>query len=183
MTDLLSALKNFGGLFGKGIVIESFIEYYGDDLVAQLKQILDNAGIKPEDIREYVLNDRALPIPPQAFAAMKGLEDYLITIEEARIFEFLAKARPDLAAELINLGDLGAEWVARFKYFIIDSVKASRKGAVSEDQEPLQEPLEKPQKPKMKRVTCSECEESFTMTEEEVNKLTSCPSCGAPTNT
>lgn len=172
MTNMLGAFKNMGSLVGKGFLIECFLEYYGDELVAQIKKILDDSGLTAADIPEFVMGDKALPIPPQAFVKMKGLEDYFETLEPARIFEWLAKARPDLANELIKLDELGAEYIVRFKYFMIDSIKASEvtppEGATGEPEpEILPPPMEE---------VCESCGASFSVTEEE-SEITECPNC------
>jgi rubrerythrin len=142
MTDLVSAIKGLGGKFGKGMVVELFLQWYEDELVDQFKQILDGAGVTSESIKDYVLNNVALPIPPEAFAKMKGIEDYLTTIEESRIFTWLYQARPDLGQTLMEMGDAGAEYVVRFKLFVIDSIKNSRKESV--EPEKAEEAPEKP---------------------------------------
>ena len=170
---LLNSFKTMGSLVGKGFLIECFLEYYGDEFVAQVKKILDDSGITAADIPEFVMNNRALPIPPQAFVSMKGLEDYFETIEPARIFEWLAKARPDLANELVKLNELGAEYAVRFKYFMIDSIKASEAPPPEEAKEET-EP-ETPPPPPMEEV-CESCGASFTVTEEE-SEVTECPNC------
>ena len=193
MTDLLHAVKSMAGTMGKGLLIECFLEWHGDELIAQLKDILDKSGITAESIPDYVLNNKALPIPGEAFTAMRGLEDYLEQIDPGRVFEWIHKARPDLAEALIELGDPGAEYIVRFKMFMIDSIKASAPSpepeapAESESQnegvESPDEGVESPEEPavpemKIKRVTCELCGESWNATEEEAAKTTECPHCG-----
>lgn len=179
---MFNAFKNMGSLIGKGFLIECFLEYYGDEMVAQIRKLLDDSGITAADMPDFIMNNRALPIPPQAFVKMKGLEDYFETLEPARIFEWLAKARPDLANELVKLDELGAEYIVRFKYFMIDSIRASEAAPPEEAKEatPLEEAKEEtetetaPTSPMEK--LCESCGASFTVTEEE-SEITECPNC------
>ena len=97
MTNLLGALKNLGGTMAKGLVIECFLQWHEDELVEQIKNMLDKSGVTAEDIPDFVLNNKALPIPDEAFSALKGLEDYLVKVDPGRIFQWIQKARPDLA--------------------------------------------------------------------------------------
>ena len=195
MTDLLHAVKSMAGTMGKGLLIECFLEWHGDELIAQLKDILDKSGITAESIPDYVLNNKALPIPGEAFTAMRGLEDYLEQIDPGRVFEWIHKARPDLAEALIELGDPGAEYIVRFKMFMIDSIKASApspepeapaevaEGDTGDEEE--ESPADTPPSPepgipemRIKRITCELCGESWNATEEEAAKTTECPHCG-----
>ena len=195
MTNLLVALKNLGGTMGKGLLIECFLEWYGDELIAQIKDMLDQSGITAEDIPDFVLNNKALPIPDQAFSALKGLEDYLEQVDPARIFEWIQKARPDLAIALIALDDAGAEYIVRFKMFMIDSIKAvapssqpeqptqqaeGAEDAKDEEGESETDTTEEPAVPEMtvKKITCEECGGTWNATEEEAAKATECPFCG-----
>ena len=187
MTNMLNAVKKMGGTMGKGMLIECFLEWYGDELVNQIKDMLDQSGITAETIPEYVLNNKALPIPDEAFSAMKGLEDYLEQVDPARIFEWIQKARPDLAIALINLDDAGAEYIVRFKMFMIGSIRAApstpvEEGSDGDESQPdtPPSPSDEPTVPEMKvkRITCEECGESWNATEEEAAKTTECPHCG-----
>ncbi|HUV56719.1 MAG TPA: hypothetical protein VMV84_05735 [Dehalococcoidales bacterium] len=182
MTDLLEALKSVGGKVGKGLAIELFLEYYEKDMISQLKDMLDQSGIIAEDIPEIVRENKALPIPQVAFQNMKGLEDYLVTLNPARIFEWLTKARPDLGLALASLDDAGAEYVVRFKSFFIDSIRAAPLKEVPPPTPDSSEEVPEKTVATQLRVTCSECGEAFMTTRQEIDSLKQCPNCGAPAN-
>jgi hypothetical protein len=158
MTDLLSKLKGFGGMFGKGMVIEMFLQYFEKDMIAQFKEMLDKSEITEADIEGYVTQGVALPIPREAFEQMKGIEDYLETIEETRIFEWLYAARPDLAEKLSTLGDAGVAYIFKFKRFIIDSVRAV---PGKEETEPVPDKPEESPNPPEETAEDEETEQAF----------------------
>ena len=91
----MEVFKSFGGKLGKGIAVELYLDYFNDQIVAELAKALQ--GLRPEDIPELVHSRKALPIRPDSFRKMKGFEGYLATIKPERIFGWLSEARPDLA--------------------------------------------------------------------------------------
>lgn len=201
MTGFLGGAKKLGSRTGKGFLIEMYMEYYPQEVAKRLKIMLDTAGITREDVRRFVVDNQALPIPEKAFVNMQGLEDYLATIKPGRVFKWLLEARPDLAEELINLGDVGAEYIVKLKKFIIDSIKAldlppgekeeeakhvtpeqeEESGQQAVRQEGLQRVEESSQDPlKTKKVTCTNCGYERLGTPEEAESWSqeACPNCG-----
>ena len=140
----------------------------------------------------------ALPIPPTFFEFLQGFEDFLDNFEPERLFQWIAEANPLIAAAIMDQGKDGADYMVRFKQFVIDSVKA-----LEPQEEPLEEPATdeatpepagkteessvtkqppaKPQvKPGHKLLTCDKCKEPFTVTDEEAKNIKECPLCGEP---
>lgn len=204
--DILATLKKLGGKMGKGFAIECYLQFYGNDFIGMVKKLFDDAGIKPDDIAGFVNGNQALPIPESAFYELVGLEDYLETIDEERIFEWIHQARPDLAMALMAEGDAGAEYVVKFKKFMIGSINEAAKNLAGQQikpdvkqatkvPEPTKGAAESPEPEteaepetvpgpsdgmQLKKVTCNDCGESWTTTAEEYERTTECPFCGAP---
>ncbi|MCK5235866.1 MAG: hypothetical protein KAR06_02680 [Deltaproteobacteria bacterium] len=203
MTDLIAAFqktKAFGGKLGKRVLIELYIDTYKEELIAKLRMAL--GYIKPEDVPKFVKGHEALPIPPKLFSALKGYEGYLETVSPERIFNWIAEARPEIGQALLDLGEECVIYIANFKAFIIDSIKAAPdKEAVStteeqppaadskgqeekpqakEEGQPQTEEREKPQVQKV-WVHCTSCDERWEVPQDEVESIKECPFCGEPT--
>lgn len=174
MTGIFEGLKVLGKKLLEGAAIETFIEYYYDQIILVIREILKD--IKPEDIPTIVREKIALPIPPEIITSLKGLEGYLETMDEKRLGSWINDANPEIADALMALGDEGAEYVVRLKGFIIDSIK---------DTSPVQEEAETeeehaPEDLQMIRVTCKECNEVLVLPKKEAEALEECQNCGAP---
>ena len=188
---LIGGLKGIGGRLGRAIVFETYLETHHDFLIAAFKAALGH--IRPADVPSYVQGNMALPIPEEAFRQMSGLEDCLERIEPHRIAEWINEARPEIFLALAELGDEGAEYIVRFKQFIIASVKAAGKQPEEGEKEEATPPDESKEAtpssqksqvepPHSFRVNCDECNESWMVTQEELADLKTCPFCDAPSN-
>lgn len=178
MIDLLTGFKALANTFkglAKGTIIELFIDYYHDDLIMSFRLALSH--IKPKEVPDFVRNGKALPIPPQFFEELKGLEDYLEKIEPQRLFKWINEASPEIGEALMELGDDGAEYMVKLKSFIIDSIRALPSLAEEEGVEKEAE-TEMPSASEHVRLTCDECGQSWIATEEEAAATTECPFCG-----
>ncbi len=197
ISSALNRIKSFGGELGKGLAIEAYIGFNKDELISKFRVAL--SLINPKDVPKFVKGQKALPIPTQFFASLKGLEGYLKTVSPERIFEWIEEASPDIAKALMKLGDEGALYMVQFKTFIIDSIKAvpdntSQNLTVPADQESTTEELPPPDqgettqvnegdKPQagMVRLRCTSCGEPIIVPKEEVASIKACPYCGEPT--
>ena len=152
--DLKAAAKEF--------FIDTYLEFYGDQVVDILKQLL--APLSPKQLKEFVTDGTAPPIPDAAIKRLKGYEDYIELIKPEEVFQWLAKARPDLAETLVSLGDVGAEYVVKLQKFLLDSIRS-----------PEQVPTKQTGKIKL---TCEQCEKEWELPKDEAEKVTECPFCG-----
>ncbi len=196
--DIVQGLKTLGGGLAKGLVIEGYIAYYENDLIEHLRRILNKAKITADDIPEFVQNNRALPIPREAFGQLKGLEDYIETMDPKRLYKWLTLARPDLGLALAALDDEGAEYMARLRYFFVDSIRTAplpKEGSPPPKEKPTPSLPEGDQSPpdtdvseqlpdreQKFSVTCNECGNTFFLTKEQIANLKECPECGEPAN-
>ena len=137
ISSALKRIKSFGGEFAKGLAIETYISFNKEDLISKFRVAL--SLIKPEDVPKFVKGQKALPIPTQFYISMKGLEDYLETVNPERIFEWISEANPDIAKALMDLGDEGAQYMVQFKAFIIDSIKAASDSKEATTEKPQDE--------------------------------------------
>lgn len=195
---LAGKYKNVGARMAKGIMVEYFIDINHDEIVARLKAVL--MFVRPKDVKRYIEEKEALPIPPAVFKYLAGFEDWIKGLEPERLFAFIQEASPEIAAAIMEMGDAGAEYMVQFKQFILDNVKAlsgkedipDTVEEIIQERAPKQEPLKakfagdtkdipsQPRTPEKKLVTCEECKESWEATPEEVLALTECPFCHAP---
>lgn len=180
--------------FGRGLGLHMFIVFFEDTIVQGFKQYLGQFDV--EAIRAHVAAEMPLPMHPNAFSELKGLENELGKIEPGLIFEFLAKARPDLAEALEQMGDVGAEYIVALKQHIIENVRnapsspepaptsavsaPSTKEAKAVSEEVTSPPAPAPISAPLKRCTCEDCGQSWEMTEESIAHLQACPFCGSP---
>lgn len=162
--------------FFKQFGFRAAMEVFHDELVDFCRRVLED--IKPKDMTRFVKGGEALPIPPEAFANLKGFEDLLEQITSQEIFGLLYEARPDIGDALAEFGDEGLVYVRKFRRFIIDSARAARVLAVEETKE--EEVATEPKPVPKKKVTCDDCGKSFEATAEESASLEECPHCGAP---
>ena len=121
LTSLAKTYKTIGGKFLKGTAVELFIDTYHDEIVRMLAEGL--ALIPPENIPKIIHDKLALPIPPAFFEYLKGFEDYLDGFDPGRLFELISEANPLIAAAIIDQGEEGANYMVRFKAFVLDSVR------------------------------------------------------------
>lgn len=152
--DLKAAAKEF--------FIDIYLEFYSDEVIDILRKFL--ARVTPEHLKQFVADGTALPIPDAAIKRLKGYEDYIEIIKWEEVFQWLAKARPDLAETLLSLEDEGTEYVVKLQKFLLDSIK-----------NPEQAPTKQTG---MVALTCESCGEKWELPKDEAEKVTVCPFCG-----
>lgn len=152
--DLKAAAKEF--------FIDTYLVFYDAEVVAILKQFL--APLSPKQLEQFVADGTAPPIPDAAIKRLKGYEDYIELIKPEEVFQWLAKARPDLAETLVSLGDAGAEYVVKLQKFLLGSIK-----------NPEQVPTGQTGKVEL---TCEQCGKTWELPKDEAEKVTVCPFCG-----
>lgn len=156
------------------LLIDVYLELYQAEFIAKLQQIL--APLTPDDLGHMVSEGKAPPIREAIVESLRGYEDYLDRLKPEELFEWLNKARPDLAETLMSLGDSGAEYMVKLKFFIIDSIKAPASPEPNKP-EPQTAPDESA-KEKLYKCVCSECGESVAVTKEAFEAMKLCPFCG-----
>lgn len=119
---LASQYKGAGAKFGKSFMVEYFLEANHDDIVSQLATVL--TYITPEDIKTYIREGTALPIPPSFFHRIKNFEDWLAGFEPERFFHLIAEANPATATAIMEMGEEGVLYMVKFKQFMLDNVRA-----------------------------------------------------------
>lgn len=155
---------------GKEVLIDVYLEFNEDEIIAKLKKVL--APLTPDNLRQLVTEGKAPPIHKAIVEALKGYEDYLGRLRPEELFEWLNKARPDLAKTLMSLGDSGAEYMVKLKAFFVDSIKAPAATKPSAATEPAQT------KPQMVRLHCEACGKDLDLPKTLAQEITVCPFCG-----
>ncbi len=149
----------------KEFFIDTYVEFFQGEIVGKLQRFL--APLTPDDLRQFATEGKAPPVPGEAVDSLRGYEDYLEKLKPEEVFEWLAKARPDLADVLISLGDTGAEYVVRLQAFIIDSIR-SPEGA----------PSTEPAKTQFVQAHCDSCGQDWPVPRELASEVNVCPFCG-----
>lgn len=146
----------------KELFIDTYLEFFPDEVVAKLQKFL--APLTPEDLRQCVADSKAPPLPAEAVEELKGYEDYLERLKPEELFEWLGKARLDLADTLASLGDQGAEYVVKLKSFIVDSIR-NPEGAPTKTES------------QMVKLHCDACGADWTLPKNLAEKVAVCPFC------
>ncbi|GAJ23930.1 unnamed protein product, partial [marine sediment metagenome] len=95
------------------------------------------AKIQPEDIPEMVRKSRFPPLEKVDFAAVSDNAEHFEKISLVRLMEFLAEARPDLAAAIQDRGMPGAKYIAKLRLHLLNQIKHPEKAlAKSTEYEP-----------------------------------------------
>ncbi len=121
LTKLAATYKSIGGKWLKGTAIELFFDTYHDEIVKKLAEGL--AHIPPGDVPKIIHDQMALPIPRHFFEYLKGFEDYVEGFDPGRLFGLISEANPLVAAAIMDQGEEGANYMVRFKAFVLDSVR------------------------------------------------------------
>lgn len=149
---------------GKELFIETYVELFGNEIVDTLGKIL--APLNPDNLKQLVAEGKAPPVPDEAVEELKGYEDYLEKLKPEEVFEWLFKARPDLANTLVSLGDEGAEYMVKWRAFIMDSIR-NPEGAPT-----------KPAAESLVELHCESCGAKWPLPKELAEQVTMCPFCG-----
>ena len=161
-------LKKRLGKFGSRLAFEFFIETMHDQIVEGLKKYL--VRIQPDDIPGMVSEVRFPPLEKLDLSAVSDNAEHFEKISLVRLVEFIAEARPDLAAAIQNMGMPGAEYLAKLRLHLIELVKHPEKA--------LAKSTEYEAKGEMKLATCDNCHKSWPVPEAEASSIKECPFCG-----
>ena len=116
-----------------------------------------------------VSEGRFPPLEKLDLTAVSDNAEHFEKISLVRLMEFIAEARPDLAAAIQDMGMPGAEYLAKLRLHLIERVKHPEKAlAKSKDYKPEE---------KMKLATCDECHKSWPVPEAEAASIEECPFC------
>lgn len=181
---LATTYKSIGGKWLKGTAIELFFDTYHDEIVKKLAEGL--AHIPPGDVAKIIKDKMALPIPPHFFQYLKGFEDYVEGFDPGRLFELIAEANPLIAAAIMDQGEEGANYMVRFKAFVLATVREIE--VPEEEPAPEEEPKQPagetegeegpPHIPHMRATIISNDETPAAKKQTPKKKLTKKPAAG-----
>ena len=154
---------------GARFLFEYVLEWYHDDIIKGLRKYM--ASIKPEDIPTAVKETHFPSLEKFDFGAVADQAEHLESINELRLMEFIAEARPDLATAIQEQGDDGAMYIAKLRQHLLHLVKHPEKAVgQSTDYKPEAE---------MAKATCDKCGKSWVIPKAEASQYDKCPFCGA----
>lgn len=156
------------GKFGSRFAFEFFIEAMHNQIIEGLRKYLD--GIQPDDIPGMVRKGRFPPLEHLDFTALSDNIEHLEKVSLVRLMEFIAEARPDLAAAIQDMGMRGAKYIVKLRLHLLDLIKHPEKA--------LAKSTEYEAKEKMARATCDKCGKSWPVPKDKVSSLDKCPFCG-----
>jgi len=161
----MTVLKKRFGKLGSRFLFEWTLEMMHDNIVKGLRSYL--APIKPEEIPTMVRKGRFPPLEQLDFSVVTSNAQYLETISEVRLMEFIAEACPDLAKAIEDMGMTGAKYIAKLRLHLLDLVRHPEKAmGKSTDYAPKQE---------MVQATCDKCGSSWPV--PEASSIVECPFC------
>lgn len=148
----------------KEFFIDTWLEFNSDQIIDVLQKLM--AGVTPDNLKQFVAENVALPVPPGALDALRGYEDYVEKLTPQELFEWLYKARQDLGETLMALGeDATVDYLIKLRGYIIDSIKNPEDIPV-EGKQPLVE------------LTCDACGKKWTLPKDLAEQIQVCPFCG-----
>lgn len=162
------AIKKSLSKFGSRFAFEFFIETMHERIVEALRKYLRR--LEPKDIPAMVSEGRFPLLEKLDFTAVSGNAEHFEKISLLRLTEFIAEARPDLAAAIQDMGMPGAEYLAKLRLRLIELVKYPEKALAKSTDYKSEE--------KMKLATCDQCGKSFPIPEAEASSIDKCPFCG-----
>lgn len=162
------AVKKRLGKFGSRFAFEFFLEVIHDQIVEELRKFL--SSIQPEDIPGMARKSRFPPLEHLDFSSLTDNVEHLESIDEVRLMEFIAEARPDLATTIQDMGMPGAKYIVKLRQQLLNLVKHPEKAlAKSTDYKPAEE---------MVQASCDNCGFSFPVPKDKAASLDKCPNCG-----
>jgi len=162
------AVKKRLGKFGGRFAFEFFVEMMHEQIVKALRKYL--RGLEPKDIPAMVSEGRFPPLEKLDLTAVSDNAEHFEKISLVRLMEFVAEARPDLAAAIQDRGMPGAKYIAKLRLHLLDQLKHPEKA--------LAKSTEYEAKGKMKLATCDNCHKSWPVPEAEASSIKECPFCG-----
>ncbi len=159
------SIKKSLGKFGSRFAFEFFLESMHDSIIGGLKKYL--SSISASDIPAMVRKGQFPPLAHLDFSVIGDNIEHIEKISLVRLVEFIAEARPDLAAAIQDMGPAGAEYVVKLRAHILDKIRQS--ATVKEF---------KPEKD-MVFAHCDKCGKKWPVPKGEAMTITKCPFCGA----
>jgi len=159
-------VKQRFGKFGSRFAFEFFLETMHVAMIKGFRKYL--SSLQPENIRAMVRENR-FPLEPPDLSMVSDNPEHLEKISEVRLMEYIAEARPDLATAIQDMGMPGAEYIAKLRVHLLNTIKHPEK--------PLAESTEYELKEKMKLATCDKCGKSWPVPEDEATSIKECPFC------
>ena len=107
--------------FGSRFAFEFFIEGMHGVIIKGLKDYL--SSIKSTDIPLMVRDGKFPPLEHLDLSVVGDNVQHLEKVDLLRLMEFIAEARPDIAAEIQNLGQTGVDYLIKLRQHIINKIK------------------------------------------------------------
>jgi len=149
------------GKFGSRSAFEFFLETMHEPIIQGLRKYL--SGIRAEDIPTMVRAGKFPAIEHLNLSAVGDNIEHIEKISLVRLVEFIAEARPDLVAAIQDMGEPGAEYLAKLRQHILGRVKSSE--FKKEEDTVL--------------AHCDECGKKWPVKKAEAASIRKCPFCGA----
>lgn len=154
------AIKESLGKFGSRFAFEFFLETMHDAIIQGFKKYL--SSITVEDIPAMVRKGRFPPLEHLDLSALGDNGEHIEKISLLRLMEFIAEARPDLAMAIQEMGDAGAEYMAKLRLHILGLLKHAEF---------------KPEE-NVVLAHCDKCGKKWPVKKDEASSITKCPFCG-----
>jgi len=162
-------LKKRAKKFFSHWAFEFFVETMHERIVEALHKYL--RGLEPKDIIAMVNEGRFPSLQKLDLTVVSDNAEHFEKISLVRLMEFVAEARPDLAAAIQDMGMPGAEYLAKLRLHLIEQVKHPEKALAKSTDYKTEE--------KMKQATCDKCGRSWPVPEAEASSIEECPFCHA----
>lgn len=155
--------KNFGSAF----LFEMFIEEFYPRFIVEMRKAL--SLLTPKDVIQMIETNEYPELPPDLYRKLQDYGDYLEKITVQRLWKAMVEACPDLALAIDSKEDKGYQWFARFRFRILQGIKAG--GAVRAHGE---------QGIPMVGLTCDNCHQTLTVRADQAATIKECPFCHTP---
>ena len=118
-------------------------------------------SIKAEDIPAMIRKGELPPLEHLDLSVASDNIEHVKKISLLRMAEFLAEARPDLLMAIQEMGDAGAEYLAKLRRHIFNQAR------------------QREFKPEENVVLahCDNCDKSFPVSKDEASSIKECPFC------
>ncbi len=153
---------------GSRFAFEFFLETMHQSILRGVRKYLSD--ISPEKLRSMILEHRFPKVKHLDFSMIGDNTEHLEKISATRIMEFLAEARRDLAAVIMESGPQGALYLVDMRRHFLDLIKNPEKD--------LAKSTEYTAKSDMVQATCDKCEKSWPVERDKSSTLDKCPFCG-----
>jgi hypothetical protein len=161
---MLEHAKKFANRF----IFELYLVNAHNEIIEGLQKWL--LPFTTDDIRKMIETETYPPLQPAEFAAATPYAEFLEHIDEQRLLEAIAEARPDIMKVIEEMGYQGVLYILKLRAYMLECVKDPSKAQAS--------PAPALQEEELVKAVCEECGRSWPVKKEEFAKITVCPFCG-----